>query len=295
MVAFHDLHAEGLNPVIPQLSWSVAGRRSDGPAPTRDQDTDGTSSCINCGQPPAILKGWVDRVLREGVAYGFAEGDSGGGLPIGLLKARAVLVFNTSNTPEARELEAFGDPLQRLWRDCICDFCGVTTFDRVMFRVVADSTPADRRTWLEQARTMTREVPVRMEQLPDRTRTVCPAAYRLHISNPWLTSKETFMASSVASTASPAPSPSEGKVLKGRDLINIGIFTAIYFVIQFVFMLCGGIHPALWVFMPALDGLFAGIPFMLMCAKVQKPGAVVIMGLIGLNYRDGYARRSSWL
>ena len=70
---------------------------------------------------------------------------------------RAVLVFNTSNTPEARELEAFGDPLQRLWRDCICDFCGVTTFDRVMFRVVADSTPADRRTWLEQARTMTRE------------------------------------------------------------------------------------------------------------------------------------------
>ena len=74
------------------------------------------------------------------------------------------------------------------------------------------------------------------------------------------------MASSVASTASPAPSPSEGKVLKGRDLINIGIFTAIYFVIQFVFMLCGGIHPALWVFMPALDGLFAGVPFMLMHA-----------------------------
>lgn len=76
------------------------------------------------------------------------------------------------------------------------------------------------------------------------------------------------------------PRASEGKTLKGRDLINIGIFTAIYFVIQFAFMLLGGIHPALWVFMPALDGLFAGIPFMLMCAKVQKPGAVVIMGLI---------------
>lgn len=75
-------------------------------------------------------------------------------------------------------------------------------------------------------------------------------------------------------------SKSDGKVLKGRDLITIGIFTAIYFVIQFVFMLLGGIHPALWVFMPALDALFAGIPFMLMCAKVQKPGAVIIMGLI---------------
>ena len=78
---------------------------------------------------------------------------------------------------------------------------------------------------------------------------------------------------------------SAGKILKGRDLISIGIFTALYFVIQFVFMLLGGIHPALWVFMPALDALFAGIPFMLMCAKVQKPGAVIIMGLIvGLIY-----------
>ena len=129
-VAFHDLHAEGFNPVIPPSELV-----SDVPADD--------------------LTALHQREIKE--AYGFAEGDSGGGLPIGLLKARAVLVFNTSNTPEARELEAFGDPLQRLWRDCICDFCGVTTFDRVMFRVVADSTPADRRTWLEQARTMTRE------------------------------------------------------------------------------------------------------------------------------------------
>ena len=74
--------------------------------------------------------------------------------------------------------------------------------------------------------------------------------------------------------------PSDSRVLKGRDLITIGIFTAIYFVIQFATMLLGGLHPALWVFMPVLDGLLAGIPFMLMCAKVQKPGAVVIMGLI---------------
>jgi len=29
------------------------------------------------GQPPAILKGWVDRVLRPGVAYEFTEGDQG--------------------------------------------------------------------------------------------------------------------------------------------------------------------------------------------------------------------------
>ena len=68
--------------------------------------------------------------------------------------------------------------------------------------------------------------------------------------------------------------------MKGKDLITIGIFSAIYFVINFAFMLLGGIHPVLWMLMPGLIALFAGIPFMLMVAKVQKPGAVFLMGLI---------------
>ena len=35
---------------------------------------------------------------------------------------------------------------------------------------------------------------------------------------------------------------STDKKLKGKDLITIGIFSAIYFVINFAFMLLGGIH-----------------------------------------------------
>jgi len=60
------------------------------------------------------------------------------------------------------------------------------------------------------------------------------------------------------------------KKLKGKDLITIGIFSAIYFVINFAFMLLSGIHPALWMLMPGLIAVFAGIPFMLMVAKVQS-------------------------
>lgn len=71
-----------------------------------------------------------------------------------------------------------------------------------------------------------------------------------------------------------------GKGLKGKDLITIGIFSAIYFVINFAFMLMGGIHPVLWMLMPGFIAVFAGIPFMLMAAKVPKPGAVFLMGLI---------------
>ena len=37
------------------------------------------------------------------------------------------------------------------------------------------------------------------------------------------------------------------KKLKGKDVIKIGIFTAIYFAINFGFMLLGGLHPLMWL------------------------------------------------
>jgi energy-coupling factor transport system substrate-specific component len=75
------------------------------------------------------------------------------------------------------------------------------------------------------------------------------------------------------------------KKLKGKDLITIGIFSAIYFVINFIFMLLGGLHPIMWILMPAFIALFTGVPYMILVSKVQKPGAVFIMGLItGLIY-----------
>jgi energy-coupling factor transport system substrate-specific component len=73
--------------------------------------------------------------------------------------------------------------------------------------------------------------------------------------------------------------------LKGKDLITIGIFSAIYFVINFIFMLVSGLHPMIWILMPGLIALFTGIPYMILVSKVQKPFAVLIMGAIsGLIY-----------
>ncbi len=77
---------------------------------------------------------------------------------MGLLKAKAALVFNTSNTPQERELEVFGDPLERLWKDCICMFCGIPVVHRRMFSVMVTSTDRERRSWLDEVRTLTREV-----------------------------------------------------------------------------------------------------------------------------------------
>ena len=104
------------------------------------------------GMPPAILKGWVDRVIRPGVAYEFLEGDSGEGVPQGLLKARIAIVFNTSNTLLEREHQVFGDPLETLWKNCIFALCGVKDFYRKTYNVVVTSSVDQRKAWLENVR-----------------------------------------------------------------------------------------------------------------------------------------------
>ena len=157
-VNFHDLDQEKFNPVM--SPEELAGdHTNDNLLKCHQQEIMRADGIIIIhpnwwGQPPAILKGWVDRVLRQHIAYTFPEGDNGGGLPIGLLKAQAALVFNTSNTPEERENTVFGDPLERIWKDCVFDFCGITSFKRLMFRVVADSTEQERQSWLAQTAEM---------------------------------------------------------------------------------------------------------------------------------------------
>lgn len=102
------------------------------------------------GQPPAILKGYIDRVIRPPYAYDFPSGDSGGGLPIGKLKGKYGIVLNTSNTEEERENEYFNDPLENIWKQCVFGFCGIEKYYRKMFRIIADSTLEQRNKWIKE-------------------------------------------------------------------------------------------------------------------------------------------------
>lgn len=157
LVHFHDLYAVSFDPVLPASEIPANGALPEEIA--RHCREIGAADGIIIvhpnwwGQPPAILKGWVDRVLRPGVAYHFLEGDSGEGIPVGLLKAKAALVFNTANTPPERERQVFGDPLQLLWKNCIFDLCGVPVFHREMFTVVVTSTAGQRQAWLRKVET----------------------------------------------------------------------------------------------------------------------------------------------
>jgi NAD(P)H dehydrogenase (quinone) len=159
--AFHDLYAEQFDAVLPAAE--IASGAALPPAIAQHCEEIAAADGIVIvhpnwwGQPPAILKGWVDRIIRPDVAYRFDEGDNGEGVPVGLLKAKAALIFNTSNTPAAREQTAFGDPLETLWRNCIFGLCGVNDVRRRMFGVMVTSTIEQRHAWLQEVRTMVQD------------------------------------------------------------------------------------------------------------------------------------------
>ncbi len=153
-VIFHDLYKEKFPPVLPAREILRATTLPQ--IITRHCEELSNADGIIIvhpnwwGQPPAILKGWIDRVLRPGVAYTFAEGDSGEGALIGLLKANVVLVFNTSNTPVEREIFVYGDPLETLWKNNMFISCGVKSFYRKNFGVIISSSYEQRTKWLKE-------------------------------------------------------------------------------------------------------------------------------------------------
>jgi putative NADPH-quinone reductase len=153
---FHDLYEEKFNPILPGNEIP-----KDFPLPPEIERHCSEISAADgiiiihpnwWGQPPAILKGWIDRVIRPGIAYEFLENDQGEGVPFGLLKAKSAIVFNTSNTETKREKNVFGDPLETIWKNCIFDLCGVKNFYRRMFNVVVVSSEQQRGEWLKEVK-----------------------------------------------------------------------------------------------------------------------------------------------
>lgn len=68
--------------------------------------------------------------------------------------------------------------------------------------------------------------------------------------------------------------------LQAKDLINVGLFTVLYFVIGCCVAIPVGFVP---VFLPVLGALWAlitGIPFMLYLTRVKKFGMITIMAIL---------------
>ena len=155
-VVYHDLYEERFDPILPHAEIPLDAELDPVVCRHRDEVSAADGYIIVhpnwWGQPPAILKGWLDRVLRQGHAYQF--GPEG---VIGLLTGKSALVFTTSNTPREAELQLYGDPLENLWKACVFNFCGVEDFYRRNFESMVMSTPEQRAGWLEDVRRIVEE------------------------------------------------------------------------------------------------------------------------------------------
>ena len=158
-MVFHDLYAEKFDPIL-----THAEIQADKPScPVVNRHIDELLTCDGIivvhpnwwGQPPAVLKGWVDRVFRQGMVYRFTENG-----PVGDLAGKTALVLTTSNTPREVEMAAYGDPLENLWKNCIFALCGIQgeKFRRRNFESIIMSTPEQRETWLDEVRQLVGEL-----------------------------------------------------------------------------------------------------------------------------------------
>jgi NAD(P)H dehydrogenase (quinone) len=155
-VVYHDLYAERFDPILPDDQ--ILKTATVDPEIQRHCDEVRAADGYVIvhpnwwAMPPAILKGWLDRVFRQGVAYEFGPG----GTIVEHLAGKRALVLTTSNTPRDAELAVFGDPLENLWKTCVFGFCGVKDFHRRNFESIVLSTPEQRADWLDETRRLVR-------------------------------------------------------------------------------------------------------------------------------------------
>ena len=158
-VVSHNLYEESFDPILRAEESLIAGdsveerfrSSEDTLVLTHRRDAAAADGLLIVhpnwwGKPPAILAGWLDRVLVPGVAYRI-DAD---GTPEGLLKLTRTVIFNTSDTPAEIETNVLGDPLGLMWSNCVLPYCGSSVTERHVFGPVAASDLDARRGWLNQ-------------------------------------------------------------------------------------------------------------------------------------------------
>jgi len=97
------------------------------------------------GGPPALLKGFIDRVFRPGIAYEFDGYEFLSKKKAELLSGRKALVFSTTDYP-APEGE---DPSHVIWKKNVFAYCGIRDAQVHTFYDTYNSTFEARHEWIE--------------------------------------------------------------------------------------------------------------------------------------------------
>lgn len=146
---FHDLYEENFNPVISKQELFDINCQLDKTTEQHRNDLVNSDAILIIhpnwwGQPPAIVKGWIDKILAHGIAYEFIENK-----PKCLLKAKFAIIFNTSNTEKNIEEELYVNSLDILWKKRILNFIGINQVVRKNFSIMKESNQQQREEWLQ--------------------------------------------------------------------------------------------------------------------------------------------------
>jgi NAD(P)H dehydrogenase (quinone) len=101
------------------------------------------------GGPPALLKGFIDRVFLPGFAFRYRERSP---FPERLLKGKRGRLIVTMDSPPWYYRWITGQPGHRMLRTAVLGFCGVRPVTVHAFGPVRGSTEAAREEWREQVR-----------------------------------------------------------------------------------------------------------------------------------------------
>jgi len=149
-VIVHDLYQERFDPILPLGEENLP----DAELPTYLQnqlrhfkEAEGVIFIHPnwWGGPPAILRGWIDRVVRNGSCYNFTKDGV-----VSHVGGKIVQIFSTSNTPRDVEVNVYGDPIENFWKTVVFGLLGTKSFERRNFESVILSTPDERKGWLDE-------------------------------------------------------------------------------------------------------------------------------------------------
>jgi putative NADPH-quinone reductase len=147
-VDFLDLYKEDFNPVLPadelprKFSFDVTTQKYNDLV--KNASVYVFAHPDWWGGPPALLKGFIDRVFRPGVAYEFEGYEFLSKKKAALLEGRKALVFTTTDyaKPEGE------DPSAVIWKKNVFAYCGIDDARVHTFYETYNSTYEARHAWI---------------------------------------------------------------------------------------------------------------------------------------------------
>lgn len=151
----NDLCATGFNPVFGGNDFNQFSGEGELPADVlAEQEKVGKCDCLALIYPvwwndaPAILKGWIDRVLSKGWAYDITPD----GKVVAMLKLKKVVILNTGDNPDELNEDGGLNRAARLTKAAATfQFCGVPEIQHNILNSVS-SDEEGRKRFLQEAR-----------------------------------------------------------------------------------------------------------------------------------------------